>query len=131
MKEIPVIQPFTPPPAPTGELQTASLVNDPALLLTDEPTGNLDSKNGEAVLQLFYELNAQGRTIVMVTHNPDIAARLPRVVEMRDGIVQHDRGAGAQPDGAQPDGARSDDARSDDARSDDALRAIANAGDAV
>lgn len=77
-----------------GECQRVAiaraLVTDPALLLTDEPTGNLDSKNGEAVLQLFHELNAEGRTIVMVTHNPEIAGKLPRVVEMRDGLVQRD-----------------------------------------
>ena len=64
-----------------------ALVTEPALLLTDEPTGNLDSKNGAEVLRLFYELHASGRTLIMVTHNPEIARGLPRVVEMKDGCL--------------------------------------------
>jgi putative ABC transport system ATP-binding protein len=78
-----------------GECQRVAiaraLVNHPALLLTDEPTGNLDSKNGEEVLKLFHDLNADGKTIIMVTHNPEIAGVLPRVVELRDGEVLGDR----------------------------------------
>ena len=78
-----------------GECQRVAiaraLVNKPALLLTDEPTGNLDSVNGTEVLKLFFDLNARGRTIVMVTHNPEIAAELPRVVELRDGEILGDR----------------------------------------
>ena len=74
-----------------GECQRVAiaraLVTEPALLLTDEPTGNLDSKNGEEVLRLFYELHSSGRTLIMVTHNPEIARRLPRVVEMKDGCL--------------------------------------------
>jgi len=65
-------------------------VNEPALLLADEPTGNLDSSTGEEVVQLFAELHAEGRTIVMVTHNPEIAARIPRVIELRDGRIIDD-----------------------------------------
>lgn len=82
-----------------GECQRVAiaraLVNQPALLLTDEPTGNLDSKNGEEVLKIFHDLHAQGRTIMMVTHNPEIADELPRVIEIRDGQVLTDTGAGS------------------------------------
>jgi putative ABC transport system ATP-binding protein len=78
-----------------GECQRVAiaraLVNEPALLLTDEPTGNLDSKNGEEVLKLFHDLNDDGKTIIMVTHNHEIADALPRVVELRDGAVVGDR----------------------------------------
>ncbi len=82
-----------------GECQRVAiaraLVNQPALLLTDEPTGNLDSKNGEEVLRILYDLHARGRTILMVTHNPEIARGLPRVIEMKDGRVQADPGPGS------------------------------------
>ena len=77
-----------------GECQRVAiaraLVNHPALLLADEPTGNLDSKNGADVMQLFRALHREGRTIVMVTHNPEIARELPRVVEMSDGRIVRD-----------------------------------------
>jgi putative ABC transport system ATP-binding protein len=80
-----------------GECQRVAvaraLVNEPSLLLADEPTGNLDSKNGAEVMRLFHALHEQGRTIVLVTHNPEIAAALPRVIEMRDGNVVRDRRA--------------------------------------
>lgn len=62
-----------------------ALVNDPPLLLADEPTGSLDSATGEQVLSLFRELHRQGQTIVMVTHNPEAAAYADRVVHIRDG----------------------------------------------
>ncbi len=62
-----------------------ALVNDPPLLLADEPTGSLDSGTGEQVLTLFRELHRQGQTIVMVTHNPEAAAYSDRVVHIRDG----------------------------------------------
>jgi putative ABC transport system ATP-binding protein len=81
-----------------GECQRVAiaraLVNRPALLLTDEPTGNLDSKNGEEVLRILSDLHRDGRTIMMVTHNPEIANELPRVVEMRDGHIVRDAGVG-------------------------------------
>lgn len=67
-----------------------ALVNDPALVLADEPTGALDAANGEAVLELLVELNAQGTTIAVITHDRDIATRLPRRVELRDGRVTTD-----------------------------------------
>ncbi len=67
-----------------------ALVNDPALILADEPTGNLDSTNGTEVLRLFDELHSSGRTIVLVTHDPAVAARAGRRVELRDGRVIRD-----------------------------------------
>jgi putative ABC transport system ATP-binding protein len=64
-----------------------SLANHPALLLADEPTGALDSRTGAEVLALFQELNAQGNTLVLVTHDPAIAALAQRRVELRDGLI--------------------------------------------
>jgi putative ABC transport system ATP-binding protein len=84
-----------------GECQRVAiaraLVNRPALLLADEPTGNLDSRNGAEVMELFRSLHREGRTIVMVTHNPEIAARLPRVVEMHDGRIVRDAAPDPRP----------------------------------
>ena len=67
-----------------------ALVNEPTLILADEPTGNLDSTNGAEVLQLLGELHKLGRTIVLVTHDPAVAARAARVIEMRDGRIVKD-----------------------------------------
>jgi putative ABC transport system ATP-binding protein len=64
-----------------------ALANRPALLLADEPTGALDTKTGEEVLALFRELHEQGNTVVLVTHDPGIAARAERRVELRDGLI--------------------------------------------
>ena len=67
-----------------------ALANRPALLLADEPTGALDTKTGEEVLALFRELHSQGNTVVLVTHDPGIAARAERRVELRDGLILQD-----------------------------------------
>jgi putative ABC transport system ATP-binding protein len=64
-----------------------ALVNDPRLVFADEPTGNLDSHTGEAILSLFRKLSTEGRTIVLVTHDPEIAAVTPRRIEIRDGKI--------------------------------------------
>ncbi|MDO8880524.1 MAG: ABC transporter ATP-binding protein [Coriobacteriia bacterium] len=67
-----------------------SLVNDPSLVLADEPTGNLDTATGDSVMELFGSLNAEGRTIVLITHEPDIAARTHRIVRLQDGFIVED-----------------------------------------
>jgi putative ABC transport system ATP-binding protein len=64
-----------------------ALVNDPRIIFADEPTGNLDSHTGDAILSLFRTLSEQGRTIVLVTHDPEIAAVTPRRIEIRDGKI--------------------------------------------
>ncbi|HIH95834.1 TPA: ABC transporter ATP-binding protein [Methanosarcina acetivorans] len=66
-----------------------ALINDPAILLADEPTGNLDSKTGCEILSMFTRLNEDGRTIVMITHDPEIAKYADRIVLVKDGIVQN------------------------------------------
>ena len=68
-----------------------ALVNEPSILLADEPTGNLDSTTSEEIMQVFSELHRQGQTIIMVTHEADIAAHAERTVVLRDGKVESDR----------------------------------------
>jgi putative ABC transport system ATP-binding protein len=68
-----------------------ALANDPALILADEPTGNLDSKTSEEIMLIFEQLHAKGITIIMVTHEADVAAHARRVVTFKDGRIMHDR----------------------------------------
>ena len=75
-----------------------ALVGAPSILLADEPTGNLDSKTSESIMQLFEQLYAEGQTIIMVTHEVDIAAHARRIVRMRDGQIYSDLPAEQDPD---------------------------------
>jgi putative ABC transport system ATP-binding protein len=67
-----------------------ALVNAPAIILADEPTGNLDSKSGAEIMDIFRSLHDQGMTIVMVTHDPDVAGQCQRIVHIKDGVVASD-----------------------------------------
>jgi putative ABC transport system ATP-binding protein len=75
-----------------------SLVNDPYFILADEPTGNLDSVTTEEILDLLDGLNGAGKTIILVTHESEVAARCKRVIRLRDGLVQSDKRNGSRPD---------------------------------
>jgi putative ABC transport system ATP-binding protein len=79
-----------------------ALVGRPALVLADEPTGNLDSAAGTSILELFAELNQTGATIVVITHDRGIAARMPRVIDMLDGLVVSDSAGTDRPWGSGP-----------------------------
>ena len=67
-----------------------ALLGDPAIVLADEPTGNLDSQTTEEIIDLFLELNGAGSTIVIITHDRELAARMPRSVSILDGLISHD-----------------------------------------
>jgi putative ABC transport system ATP-binding protein len=82
-----------------------ALVGRPAIVLADEPTGNLDSHTGEQILELLEDLNAQGATIILITHDRDLAAHLHRQVHMRDGLIVSDTTT------QQPAGGRTEDQR--------------------
>ncbi len=67
-----------------------AIVTDPSILLADEPTGNLDSKSGEEIMKIFEELHSHGNTIIVVTHDPNIAGRTERIIKLKDGQVVND-----------------------------------------
>ena len=71
-----------------------ALVHDPSFVLADEPTGNLDSGSTEALMKLFYELNAEGTTIILITHDREVAEQFPRRVELKDGRIEFDSASG-------------------------------------
>jgi len=77
-----------------------SLVNDPYFILADEPTGNLDSTTTREILELLDQLNREGKTIIMVTHEPEVGARARRIIRLRDGLVILDAPNGGSPESA-------------------------------
>jgi putative ABC transport system ATP-binding protein len=78
-----------------GQMQRVAiaraLVNDPAIILADEPTGNLDSKTGDLVLGTFQDLHSQGRTVILITHEPYVAEHAERILVIKDGMLVEDR----------------------------------------
>jgi putative ABC transport system ATP-binding protein len=68
-----------------------ALINNPSIILADEPTGNLDTKTGEEIMALIKELNMKGNTIIIVTHEEDIAKHAKRIVKIRDGMIESDK----------------------------------------
>jgi putative ABC transport system ATP-binding protein len=83
-----------PPELSGGERQRVAiaraLVNEPSLLLADEPTGNLDSRTGREILNLFHKIHGQGNTIIMVTHDREVAGQAKRIIHIRDGEIEKD-----------------------------------------
>jgi putative ABC transport system ATP-binding protein len=73
------------------------LIGAPAIVLADEPTGNLDTHTSEQILELLEELNERGATIIVITHNRDLAGRMHRQVQMRDGLIVADTTTAPQP----------------------------------
>jgi putative ABC transport system ATP-binding protein len=86
-----------PPQLSGGQRQRVAIaraiVTDPAVILADEPTGNIDSKTGEEIMAIFKKLNAKGHTLIIVTHDPDIANHCKRQIYMRDGKIINDKGS--------------------------------------
>ncbi|TET69173.1 MAG: ABC transporter ATP-binding protein [Candidatus Zixiibacteriota bacterium] len=77
-----------------GEMQriaiARALVNNPSIILADEPTGNLDSVTGKEIINIFEELWSQGNTVVMITHDPEISSRTKRIIKLKDGMIEND-----------------------------------------
>lgn len=67
-----------------------ALVNKPPIVLADEPTGNLDTKTGKGIFKLFEDLNSEGQTVIIVTHNPELASRTARTIRLKDGLLESD-----------------------------------------
>jgi putative ABC transport system ATP-binding protein len=67
-----------------------ALVNEPSILLADEPTGNLDSRTGREILNLFHKLHDQGNTIIVVTHDKDVALQAQRIIHIKDGQIERE-----------------------------------------